>query len=189
MPKIIEDEKVFQAVLETVIERGYIGATTRQLAEAADISEVTLFRKYGSKQALVKRAFDGIIEQSDFDAALRYSGDVAADLLRVVQTYQDSAVRHSRFIAIMLSEMPHAPELAGFIKAPFSIYQGIAKLIARYQADGILHQEEPLHAVAALLGPMIYIAMIRMAMGESAMPPLDLDVHLHSFLEGRRAPK
>ena len=49
MPKVVEDEKIYSAAMQTVIERGYSGATTKQIAGAADISEVTLFRKYGSK--------------------------------------------------------------------------------------------------------------------------------------------
>ena len=49
MPKVIEDEDVYQAVIEVVAEYGYSGATTKQMADAADVSEVTLFRKYGNK--------------------------------------------------------------------------------------------------------------------------------------------
>ena len=36
MPKIIEDEKIYQAVMQVVGERGYAGATTKQMADAAD---------------------------------------------------------------------------------------------------------------------------------------------------------
>ena len=39
MPKIIDDEKVYRAAMQAVIERGYAGATTKQIAEAAGISE------------------------------------------------------------------------------------------------------------------------------------------------------
>ena len=43
MPKVIEDDQIFRAVIQTISERGYAGATTRQIADAAQISEVTLF--------------------------------------------------------------------------------------------------------------------------------------------------
>ena len=42
MPKIITDEEIYQAVMQVVSERGYAGATTKQMAEAANVSEVTL---------------------------------------------------------------------------------------------------------------------------------------------------
>jgi AcrR family transcriptional regulator len=54
MPKVIVDMQIFQAAMAIIAERGYAGATTRQIAEAAGVSEVTLFRKYGTKAELVK---------------------------------------------------------------------------------------------------------------------------------------
>jgi len=59
MPKIVEDKTVYRAVLQTVFERGYAGATTKEMAAAADISEVTLFRKFGTKGQLGKQALPG----------------------------------------------------------------------------------------------------------------------------------
>ena len=78
MPKILEDEKIFQAVIKVVSERGYIGATTRQMADAANVSEVTLFRKFGSKQHLVKQAISSIISQTDLATAAQYTRDINA---------------------------------------------------------------------------------------------------------------
>jgi AcrR family transcriptional regulator len=186
MPKIVEDEKVYQAVLQSVVERGYAGATTKQMAEAANVSEVTLFRKYGSKLQLVKGAIASIAEQTDFESAIQYTGDITSDLFRVVQAYHDSAVEHGQFFAVLLSEMPRYPELLEMIDTPFDIFQRIGQLLARYQAEGVLRQEHPLHALATLLGPMIYIAMMRGAMQESPLPPLDLSNHVAGFLEGHR---
>ena len=85
MPKIIDDEKVYRAAMQVVIERGYARAKTKEIAEAAGISEVTLFRKYGSKAGLVKQAITATAVQMDFTSASHYTGDVAADLERVVQ--------------------------------------------------------------------------------------------------------
>ncbi|MEZ4519923.1 MAG: helix-turn-helix domain-containing protein [Chloroflexota bacterium] len=69
MPKIVDDETVFQAAMQAVMSRGYDGATTRQIAESAGISEVTLFRKYGSKSELIKRAFTAQGVHFDFELA------------------------------------------------------------------------------------------------------------------------
>lgn len=40
--------RLFQAALELLAERGYRGATTREIARRAGVSEVTLFRRFGS---------------------------------------------------------------------------------------------------------------------------------------------
>ena len=186
MPKIIEDEVVYQAVMQVVLERGYAGATTRQMANAAGISEVTLFRKYENKLQLVKQAMESIIAQTDFNAATQYTGNVFADLLKVVQAYQDSAVKHGQFIFILLSELPRYPDLFDLLNTPLGIFAGISQLIAIYQAEGILRQEHPMHALAALLGPLIYASMMQSGLLTADIPPLDLERHIAHFLAGRQ---
>lgn len=189
MPKIVQDIDIYQAVMRIVSQRGYTGATTKQLAEAAGVSEMTLFRKYGTKLQMVKQAIEGVIAQTDFNAATVYTGDVHADLLRVVQFYQDSAVKHGQIIFTLLSEMPRYPELAGLLEMPIEIYTQIGNLISQYQSEGELQSEPPLHAVTALLGPLMYTAMLRSALPKGDLPPLDLKAHITRFLEGRRVEK
>lgn len=186
MPKIVPDEEIYQAVVQVISERGYAGATTKQMAEAANVSEVTLFRKYENKLQLVKQAIAFLIHQTDYTAATQYSGDVTADLLRVVQAYQDSAVQHGQFIFIILAEMQRYTELADLIDVPLGIFRSIGDLLARYQAEGVLRPEHPMHSVAVLLGPLIYIAMLRGGLADGkTVPPLDFDTYVACFLEGR----
>lgn len=186
MPKIVHDEEIYHAVIQVVAERGYGGSTTKQLAEAANISEMTLFRKYGSKLQLVKQAIAAIVAQTDIDAASRYTGDVAADLLRVVQFYQNSAVKHGQLIFMLVAEMPRYPELAELLDIPTEIFGSIGKLIGQYQSDGVMAAEPPLHAVAALLGPLMYTAMLRSTLPGGGAPALDLESHVLRYLAGRR---
>lgn len=185
MPKIVEDETIYRATVQMVIERGYAGATTKQIAEAAGTSEVTLFRKYGNKAQLVKQAIAATLEQMDIESTTFYSGDAAADLLRVVQRYQETADKSGQFFAIAMTEMPRYPELADVLHKPLDVMSSIGALLARYQAEGVLRTEHPLHAVAALLGPLNSATMIRAASLEGALPPIDLHDHVALYLNGR----
>lgn len=186
MPKIVVDADIFSVVIKVVTELGYSGATTKQMAEAAGVSEVTLFRKYGSKPQLVTRAINAIIAQTDLDTAAEYSGNVNADLVHVVKTYSESAVQHGQFFAVLLAEMRRYPEMTELVNAPFNIFQRFARLLARYQEEGVLKAEHPLHALAALLGPVIYTSLISNAFPEASIPPLNIDTHVDNFLEGRQ---
>jgi len=187
MPKIIEDEKIFHAVMQVVSERGYAGATTKQMAEAANVSEVTLFRKYENKAQLVKQAIALIVKQTDFASAAHYTGNIEADLLRVVQAYQDSAIKHGLFFSALFSDVSRHPELIDAVGEPLTIFRAIGELIVRYQADGTLQQEPPLLAVAALLGPLVYASLLNTAMSNDPLPPFELSVHVTHFLAGRRS--
>jgi len=186
MPKILEDEQIYRAVMQVVSERGYIGATTKQMADAAHVSEVTLFRKYENKAQLVKQAISFIVGQTDFASAAQYTGDIHADLLRVVQAYQDTTVKHGLFFAALFSEVSRHPELVDSIGEPLTIFRAIGELIARYQLGGTLQEEHPSLAVAALLGPLIYASMMSNAMPDNPLPTLDLSIHVTRFLAGRR---
>lgn len=184
MPKILEDEQIYRAVMQIVAERGYAGATTKQMADAAHVSEVTLFRKYGSKQQLVKQAISSIIDQTDLASAAQYSGNINADLTRIIQAYEDSAVRHGGFITALFSEMSRHPELVDSIDEPLNIFLAMGELIARYQEAGELQKGHPLHILAALLGPVMYTSMMRKAIRKNPLPPLDLSTHVTRFLKG-----
>jgi AcrR family transcriptional regulator len=186
MPKIIEDQTIYQSAIRVVIERGYSGATTKQIAEAAGISEVTLFRKYGNKAQLVKQAIMAMAGQIDLQTAAAYTGDVAADLLRVVETYQASAGEFGQFFYTVLLEIPRHPDLSDSLESPIELINHVGKLIARYQSDGVLVQEHPLHAVAALWGPLMATNLIRSAAPAVAPPQIDLQAHVAQFLDGRR---
>ena len=118
MPKVITDMQIFQAVMEIVAERGYAGATTRQIAELAGVSEVTLFRKYGSKAELVKRTISALVEQGEFESATKFTGNIQADLLRVLQAYQATVILHERFFFMLFAEFSRTPELADSFSQP-----------------------------------------------------------------------
>jgi len=184
MPKILEDEQIYRAVILIISERGYAGATTKQMADAADVSEVTLFRKYGSKGQLVKQAISYIVAQTNFASSAQYTGNVHTDLLRVVQAYQDTAVKNGLFIFALFADLARHPELINSMQEPFNIFQSFGALIARYQSEGVLRSEHPLHSVAKLLAPLVFISTVRNTKLDDTLPELDLSEHVTSFLEG-----
>lgn len=187
MPKVIADMQIFQAVMEVVAQRGYAGATTRQIAESAGVSEMTLFRKYDSKAELVKRAISALVEQTEFTSATQYTGDVRADLLRVLTAYRETVIQHERFFFVLFAELSQAPEMVDSISQPLGLFQAIGKLLARYQLEGVLKVEYPLHSVACLLGPLLYFSMVAHSVGGGSMPPMEIETLIDNFLDGRIA--
>jgi len=186
MPKIIHDEDIFKAVKRVIIERGYAGATTKEMADAAHVSEMTLFRKYKSKAQLVRLAIISIADQMSFDAEALYSGDVYADLLNISERYRNSVVYYIKFLTVLAPEVQRSPELAGSLDKPREIMHEISLLLARYQAKGKLRTENPFHTVAALLGPLIYTAMLKGSLFDSDLPVIDLPQYVENFLKGRQ---
>ncbi|MFC2063615.1 TetR/AcrR family transcriptional regulator [Chloroflexota bacterium] len=185
MPKVIDDGFVYQAVMQVVSECGYAGATTKQMADAADISEMTLFRRYGSKVQLVRQAIAHIVSQAGFSSAAEYTGDLRVDLERIVQAYQAAAVKNGLFFMALFSEAARVPDLLDSFDQPLEIFHSIEELIVRYQEEGKLRQENPMQSVAALLGPLMYFSLMQKGLG-AGLVNIDLDDHVEAFLEGRR---
>jgi hypothetical protein len=69
---------------------------------------------------------------------------------------------------------------------PLGLIKRVGQLLARYQAEGILVQEHPLNAVAALWGPLMVTNIIRSAAPPIAPPAIDLAAHVRRFLDGRQ---
>lgn len=189
MPKIVADEQVFETVIKLIEDHGYVGTTTKQIADAAQINEVTLFRKYGSKAQLVKEAIFHYATHSVVQTAVTYTGDLEADLRQVVQAYQGAAELHAKVFPIIMSEMARYPELNETMRAPLGIVTEIAQLLKKYQEAGILRREEPYQAVGALLGPLIVNTMLRKAQVLGMDQPVDLDKHVTAYIYGRIIPQ
>jgi AcrR family transcriptional regulator len=49
-------DQLLDAAVKVYAETGYRGATTRRIADAAGVNEITLFRHFGSKDALIREA-------------------------------------------------------------------------------------------------------------------------------------
>ena len=48
------EQRILDAALKVFASEGYTGATTRRIAEEANVAEVTLFRKFQSKENLLR---------------------------------------------------------------------------------------------------------------------------------------
>jgi AcrR family transcriptional regulator len=107
-------QKLLQVTCRLFAESGYQGTTTRRIADAAGVNEVTLFRHFGSKDALIRAALStmggrsGPLLDSDAD-------DPAAELdrwgLQVFYHYYE----HRNLIRRIMGEMVEHQELGAFV--------------------------------------------------------------------------
>ncbi len=186
MPKLIDDRQIYRAVMQAVTQYGYEGATTKRLAAAAGIGEVTLFRRYGNKAQLVQQAMITLSKESDLKGSVRYTGDLHADLLRVVEGYQDSAEKNGLFRYTILIEAARHPELLESLKLLQNRLDSVDRLLAQYQDEGKLKPMDTVQMLAALVGPLIAINLLQLALPVKSQPPLDLETHVTNFVYGYR---
>ena len=188
MPKIVSDEDVFAAVIQAVVDSGYAATTVKQIAEAANTSEATLFRKYGSKEQLLIQAVQAHVNNLDIDSIIRYTGDIAADLRHILEFFMaKDKDQKMPFLITIAAELGRFPELRGLISAPDRAVLAIGRLMAQYQADGVLAPEHPVHAVATFIGPIVMMQTVKRTKPEFAIPQPDIADYVNKFLHGRLA--
>jgi len=79
-------ERILAATRDVIGRKGKRGATTREIADVAGVNEATLFRHFGTKEALLiacAQRFCGYLELAGVAAGL--TGDVADDLLALAR--------------------------------------------------------------------------------------------------------
>ena len=104
-------EKILTAAMSLVSEKGYLGATTREIARTAGVTELTLFRHFGSKENL----FELCVENRSFLPDLReilpgLDGLPYEEALQVLGTrFLLSLKTRKPMVMIMQSEMARYP--------------------------------------------------------------------------------
>ncbi len=184
MPRI-PDAQVLGAAIEVMLRRGYAGATTKQIAEAAQINEVTLFRRFGTKANLLRKAMLTEVENFGGSDGIPYTGDLHADLTHVVRAYAELLRRRGRMVPMLFAELPRHPELREVVGPPLRMLESVGELVARYQREGLLESEPPMRAVAALLAPLLIPTLLGEHAPEALRGAWDAEEHVRGFLHGR----
>lgn len=185
MPRYINEENLFLAVVQTIGQMGIEKATTKQIAKAAQVNEVTLFRKYGTKLGLIQAAFEHIMKSSPLQG-LKYSGALEADLLGIVKAYQEMSAMYGEVIPLLLAEVPRNPELRGLLDPFLRVMQSISKIVLRYQQEGMLIREPGFSAVSVLLGPIMVSRMLQRTNPGIPVVELEPQGYVRAFLAGRK---
>ena len=160
-------EKLLAAARRVFEEAGSRGATTRRIAAQAGVNEITLFRHFGSKGALIQEALREAGRVPDAQALPREPRDAAAELL------EWSAAHHARLVSVRamirtcMGEAEQRPELMSCAGAdPSRVAGELRGYVERLQARGMAAADvDPAAAAAMLMG-----ALFADAMGRDLMP-------------------
>jgi len=105
-------ERLLEATLELISEKGYLGASTREIASRAGVSELTLFRKFGKKEKL----FEEMLETHTFLPRLKgllesVEGLPCETVLEAIGTkFLETLKERKKLFRIMITEINTYPE-------------------------------------------------------------------------------
>ena len=156
--------RILEAAARVYGEHGFRGATTRRIATAAGVNEVTLFRLFGSKNALIDEAVRCHAANGERPSALPdRPGVPETELTSWALTVLQHLTRNATMIRKCMGEMEERPEMvpnacAGPTIATESLYSYVQKLrrAGQVTADGELRA-----AVSMLIGALFAEGMSR----------------------------
>ena len=163
-------ELLLEAALKVFAEHGTRGATTRRIAQAAGVNEVTLFRVFGSKDALLRQALATSKRALEFvDTRLPETPvDPEAELTEFCRHHHQALHQSRSVIRKCMGEFEEHPETTRTAcQLPVMIADALQAYLQRLRHAGLASGKwNPRAASAMLMGTLFNDAMGRDCMPE-----------------------
>lgn len=170
-------DKILNAAARVYATAGYRGATTRRIAEEAGVNEVTLFRHFGSKAALIEQALRAstATEPVPGETLPEQPEDPERELTAWCARYLDRLRATRSMFRKAMGEANERPEgVPCFTNAPLCAGHELKAYMKRMRAAGLYGGpgREVSDAEAHAAGTMLMSALLGDAMGREMMSDL-----------------
>ncbi len=160
---------ILNAAVQVFAQHGFRGSTTRRIADAAAVNEVTIFRYFGSKEALLQEAIRG----SDTNAFSKPLPENPKDPLKELTEWCTAVVNHlherSSVIRKCMGEVEERPELGDHTReAPTRATNELCAYFRRLRSHGFTEEEFDANVASA----MLIGSLFHDAMGRDMMPDI-----------------
>ena len=187
MKQLKTKERLLKATLKLVSEKGYLGATTREIAHEAGVTELTLFRHFGSKEKL----FEELLNSYTFLPMLRdllpeLDGLAYEDALRLLAVrFLQSLKERKSMVKIMYSEVTIYPEKVRRVYNKFveEIRATLAGYFETLQKRGILRGVSPEMAARVFHGMIFSYFRAEEIMREPGMAKNKMEKNIDEIID------
>jgi AcrR family transcriptional regulator len=177
-------ESLLDVTARLYAEHGWLGTTTRRIAEAAGVNEVTLFRQFGSKESLLLEAIT--LASGDHGAVTRLPDTphlMRIELKRWGIAHHSSVAGKSGIIRTCLAEWEQRPELAPKVcSGGIAAFADLSRYLGLAREQGMIGPRGSIEAAATMLMNAIFMD----AMTRDVMPgihPYAVDESIGSFVD------
>lgn len=192
MRKLSEDalttrERILASALKLFSKKGYIGATTREIAKEAGIAEITLFRYFPSKEKL----FEEVITTHSFLPALKglmpeiRTMSYHDALMIIAERFLDALSSRKDMIKIMHLEMQRYPEKIQRVYHAFidEVYKSLASYFVEMQRKCVLREFDTEFAARAFFGVFFSYFNAEEFLLRKKHRHVDVDTTVREFVE------
>lgn len=168
LPAIDRRRQLLETALDVFSRKGFEGATTKEIAAAAGVTEAIIFRHFPSKQALYQAVLEYRHKSEEMREWLAETqqcmdrnddeGLMRAIATKIVQTHR----RDPRLQRVLLFAALESNEagLAYHRQLSIPVFELLRQYVARRQREGALANYDPGMILAAIAGMSAYHAMM-----------------------------
>jgi AcrR family transcriptional regulator len=186
---MIDDHRhrILLAAARVYSQHGWRGATTRRIAEEAGVNEVTIFRQFGSKDALLDTAMRECARLEQEIALPLEPKHPERELFQWIRAHHTALSGMRDIVRQMMSEAPERPETAMCAaEGPSGAFAQLRQYVVHLRRHGWITGPDEARpgdvrgAVTMLMGALFADAMNRELM--PAMFPQSVDDSLHAYV-------
>lgn len=131
-------ERILYAAIDLIADKGYKSVTTKEIAAVSQVSEMTVFRHFGNKRAILEKAiekYSSICIDHVFSDLLQW--ELQHDLLLISQTYMYGMIRNDKVFLILIKEGKSLYELDHEItKHPVQLQKSLSHYFRQMEQKG-----------------------------------------------------
>jgi AcrR family transcriptional regulator len=184
-------QRILAAAAQVFTDEGYAGATTRAIAAEAGVNEVTLFRNFGNKKALLLAVIERFSALRGLGAlADQLTGDYRQDLTRMATIFMEMLGHNRRHILMTIAEAQHDPDIREIVALPPAHQREmLGRYLRRQMERGVVRDlANPDLVAQAFFGMFLEYHLSQLLLPEAeadAVPPEEVVAQLvNLFVQG-----
>lgn len=171
---MISRERILEAASRVYAKHGFRGATTRLMAIEAGVNEVTLFRTFGSKSALIEAVLCLHHAKSPPPQLPAEPSDPAAELGEFVRLSLERVREMRPLLVHTMGEVDERPEAAEFAcRGRRAVHDSVTGYLRTLQERGMARADIDVDAAAVMLVGTVMSDAIARSFVPEVYPPID----------------